>query len=205
MRRRMMFLVVAAAVAAGVSACEPDLPAGSGQEPAPPGDSTNVPAGTPAPAGTGEPGDLVASPEPAPPAGGVLASREVQDRGHDLLFEITGLRRQGATLGLQWRITLVQANEAGDRWSPWSKMGSGSADFTVSGVTLVDPVNAQRYLPARSGGEDGECACSQSTNFYIEEGDTADFFANYAAPPADVTTLNVEFPRFGAFTDVPVT
>jgi hypothetical protein len=191
MRRQIMFLVLAAGVAVGASACEDDL-TGNGEEQAPAGQST--PAPTPS-------GDTPVEPAPA---GGILASRDVQDDGDDLQIEITGLQRQGQTLSLQWRITVTSVAETGDNWYVGGSMGEGPIDFTVSGVTLVDPVNAQRYLVARSGGEDGECACTQNTNFYMDEGDTADFFANYAAPPPDVTTINVEFPRFGAFTDVPI-
>lgn len=188
MRRQLMFLLVAAAVAAGASACEDDL-ADGGEEQVPTDEAT------PAPAGSDEP----SAPPTQPPAAGVLASRDVQLNGRDLTIDITGLQRQGQTLTLTFRVT----NNADDSFYVGNTFGSG-IDFTVSGVTLVDPVNAQRYLVARSGGEDGPCACTQETTFSLDVGDTAEFFANYAAPPPDVTTINVEFPRFGAFTNVAI-
>jgi hypothetical protein len=193
MRRQLMFLAMAAAVAVGASACEDDLTGGGGEQPP-------ATPSSPSPAGSGE-----TSPAPAqPPAGGVLASRELQDDGHDLLLEITGLQRQGQTLSLAFRITSVAASEPGAEWYMGQSLGDGVNDYTVSGVTIVDPANAQRYLVARSGGEDGECACSQGTNIWFSEGDTVEFFASYAVPPPDVTTVNVEFPMFGVFNNVAI-
>jgi hypothetical protein len=159
----------------------------------PPNESSPPDDGTP----------TVAPSQPPVQPGEALASRGVQSEGFDLTIDITGLQRQGQTLTLSFRIT----NTAGEGsfWAMYETLGSESGDYTVSGVTLVDPVNAQRYLVARSGGEDGPCACSQSTgDIYLYVGDSAEFFATYAAPPPNVTTMNVEFPQFGAFTDVPI-
>lgn len=197
MLTRAACTILAAVALTGVAACDPPFGGGGGGQPTPTG---------PPPAGQATPGAATgapASPAPAAQPGGVLASREVQDGGAQLRVDITGLRRQDQTVTLSWRITVLGGEDASD-WYPADTMGAKNLDFTVSGVVLVDPVNAQRYLVARSGGEDGPCACSNNTNFTMDPGDTAEFYATYAAPPADVTAINAEFPRFGAFTDVPL-
>lgn len=184
--------ILAVLLAASLAACERDIIGGE-DPPATPGQESPA---TPPIAGEATP----AAP-PAPPPGGILASREIQDDGATLRIDITGLHRQGETAILTWRITVVDGGEL-DRWHVGSSMGTDTRDFTVSGVVLIDPVNAQRYLVARSGGADGPCACTDNTDFVMDGGDSSEFHATYAAPPAEVTTLNVEFPRFGAFTDV---
>lgn len=190
MKRQIALVALAAAVIVGATACEPGLSGDSGTDDLPTGGSTRAP--------TGE----AASPPPPPAAaGGVLASGEVHNDGNQLLLEITGLLRQGQTATLSFRITNLASP---DYWMVHDNLGSGRNDFTVSGVTLVDPVNAQRYQIARSGGEDGPCACADTWKVNLSEGDSADFFATYAAPPPDISTINVEFPLFGVFTDVPI-
>ncbi|HEY8472367.1 MAG TPA: hypothetical protein VIL37_06980 [Natronosporangium sp.] len=197
--KRAGFAILAALALAGATACDDQL-GGGGEEPTPASTASPAPGGGESASGGGE-----ADPSAAPPAqpGGVLASRELQDGGAKLQLDITGLQRQAQTVILTWRITVLSGDDDGN-WFVADTMGSGNLDYTVSGVVLIDPVNAQRYLVARSGGEDGPCACSDNTNFWMDEGDSVEFHATYAAPPADVTALNVEFPRFGAFTNVPL-
>lgn len=194
MRRQLIVLALAAAVVAGGAACDEELD-GGGQETLPPGGGATQ-AATPGPAGA------PAQPPPAQP-GGVIATREVQDEGATVRIDITGLQRRGQTLTLTFRLTVVAAGDAD--WQPWNKLGTSATDYTVSGVTLVEPVNAQRYLVARSGGQEGPCACTQRTDsISMGAGDMSEFFATYSAPPPEITTINVEFPRFGAFTNVPI-
>lgn len=188
--RHLIVLALAVAVAAGSSACDEEPGGGGGQQTPPPAGGATTPGST---------GARTQAP-PAQP-GGAIASREVRVGGITVRVDITVLRRQGQTLTLNWRLTVVEA-ESG--WFPWDTMGSAAGDITVSGVTMVDPANAQRYLVARSGGPDGPCACTQNINFGMDEGDASEFFATYSAPPADITAINVEFPRFGAFNDVAI-
>jgi len=195
---RAVNVVVAAALAAVPAAC--DDAGGTGDA----GEGTPPPVvESPAPDGASD-GTQTNTPAPQPPPeGGVLASRDVQAEGYSLTIDITELKRQGQSATLSFRITNTGGGDS--FWSMYETLGAESSDYTVSGVVLVDPVNAQRYLVARSGGEDGPCACSQQTSdIYLYVGDSAEFFATYAAPPPDVTTINVEFPTFGAFTDVPI-
>jgi hypothetical protein len=85
-----------------------------------------------------------------------------------------------------------------------SRLGTATLDFTVSGVSLIDPVNGRRYRVARNGtGEDAKCVCSKA-NETIKGGSSLELYAVYGAPPADVTKVNVEIPNLGVFADVPI-
>jgi hypothetical protein len=197
---RTMSAVFAAALAVAPAACDD----GGGGTAEGGGGQTQQVQETPAPGETGEAGDGGQTNQPPPPPPGeALASRDVQSEGYSLTIDITELKRQGQSATLSFRITNTGGGDS--YWGMYETLGTQPNDYTVSGVVLVDPVNAQRYLVARSGGEDGPCACSQATDdILLYVGDSAEFFATYAAPPPEVTTVNVELPTFGAFTDVPV-
>jgi hypothetical protein len=96
---------------------------------------------------------------------------------------------------------------AGVTWYRGTRMSTSLAgtdvnDYNVSGVTLVDPVNAKRYLVATSGG--GNCVCSTAGTNSMHEGDADSFYATFTAPPPEVTKVNVELRALGTFSDVPI-
>jgi hypothetical protein len=74
--------------------------------------------------------------------------------------------------------------------------------FRVNGVRLVDGKNKKLYLVATHGAE--KCICSGPLNTHIGTGDTILVSAAYAAPPAEVATVDVVTPTFGTVTGVPV-
>ncbi|MEU7863158.1 hypothetical protein [Nonomuraea sp. NPDC049141] len=114
--------------------------------------------------------------------------------------DITALKRQGRTISLNWTVTATDG-----KVNLHNGMGSGTLDFTVSAVSLIDPVNAKRYRVARNGtGEDAKCVCSGTQGQFLESGDATTLYAVFAAPPPDVTKINVEMPMMGVFTDVPI-
>ncbi|MEU6712892.1 hypothetical protein ABZ897_15540 [Nonomuraea sp. NPDC046802] len=114
--------------------------------------------------------------------------------------EITALKRQGRTVSLNWTITATEG-----KVNMHNGMGSGPLNFTVSNVSLIDPVNAKRYRVARNGtGSDSQCVCSGTQGQFLESGQASTLYAVFAAPPADVTKINVEMPMIGMFTDVPI-
>ncbi|MFD1542004.1 hypothetical protein [Nonomuraea guangzhouensis] len=114
--------------------------------------------------------------------------------------DITALKRQGRTISLNWTVTATDG-----KVNLHNGMGSGTLDFTVSAVSLIDPVNAKRYRVARNGtGEDAKCVCSGTQGQFLEPGDASTLYAVFAAPPPDVTKINVEMPMMGVFTDVPI-
>ncbi|TDE27397.1 hypothetical protein E1295_43135 [Nonomuraea mesophila] len=114
--------------------------------------------------------------------------------------DITALKRQGRTVSLNWTVTTLDG-----KVNLHNGMSGSPLDYTVSAVSLIDPVNAKRYRVARNGtGEDAECVCSGTQGQFLEKGDSSTLYAVFAAPPADVTKINVEMPMFGVFTDVPI-
>jgi hypothetical protein len=83
---------------------------------------------------------------------------------------------------------------------------STTSDFTLDsadGLQLVDGKNAKVYLVASDG--NGHCLCTRNlNNLYVEYGNPVLMSASFAAPPADVTVIQVRIPNFGTVKNVPV-
>lgn len=140
----------------------------------------------------------------APPqADQVIATREAKVASGDggtARADVTSLKRQGKTVTLNWTITVVDGEV-----NIHNGMGSATLDYSVSGVSLIDPVNAKRYRVARNGtGSDAQCVCSDTQGNFLKKGQTVTLYALFAAPPADVTKINIEMPMIGVLTDVPI-
>jgi hypothetical protein len=141
----------------------------------------------------------------APPQeGAVVATRETDvaagSESGRARVDITALKRQGKTVSLNWTVTVLDG-----KVHLHNSMGGGAFDYTVSAVSLIDPVNAKRYRVARNGtGADATCVCSGTQGQFLEKNEKASHYAVFAAPPADVTKINVEMPLIGVLTDVPL-
>ncbi|MFI6455951.1 hypothetical protein ACIBF6_30840 [Streptosporangium amethystogenes] len=134
--------------------------------------------------------------------GEVIAGREVKAGGADLTVQITGLKRQGRLSTLTWTVT----NKGEERWQMSSDMGDtpDNLGLTVAGISLVDPVNGKRYTVARTGKyPKTKCLCSDY-DVFTEPGEVLPLHATFAAPPPDVTKINVDLKVLGVFTDVPI-
>ncbi|WP_405143188.1 hypothetical protein OG589_37405 [Sphaerisporangium sp. NBC_01403] len=205
MRIKMLSLVAAAAMLAGCGML-PGQQAGGGEEKQSASQTkTKADEPTTAPAPT-EVQPMATATEEQPAAAteelSAIASRKVAHDGSGLRIDITGLKRQGKIATLTWTVNNVDTDN-GD-WYVGAKLGAATLDFTVGGVTLIDPVNGRRYRVARNGtGEDAKCVCSR-VNERIKSGESLEMYAVYGAPPADVTKVNIEFPDLGVFTDVPI-
>lgn len=213
MRRRFTPGAVAVVLAALVSGCGmlPGQQGGGGEERvtgtsevADPVDPTAMVKATE----TTEAGDPVESSEPSGQADApaeperAIARREVKASGADLTVEITGIRRQGRFSTLTWTVT----NNSDERWQMNSDMGDtpGGLGLTVAGISLVDPVNGKRYVVARTGKYPrAKCLCSDY-DVFTEAGEVLSLHATFAAPPPDVTKINVDLKVLGVFTDVPI-
>ncbi|MEU4510683.1 lipoprotein [Nonomuraea wenchangensis] len=194
--RKTIVLAVAAAALAGCGVL-PGIPqSGGGEE----RQSRPVAESTTASAPEQQP-----EPASAPPQqSAVIASKEtkvgVGDMYGEARVDLTGLKRQGRTATLTWVVTALDG-----KVNVHNGLGTGTLDFTVSGVALIDPVNAKRYRVARNGtGADAECVCSGTQGQFLKKGEASTLYAVFAAPPADVSTINVEMPGIGVFTDVPI-
>ncbi|MFC4115361.1 hypothetical protein [Nonomuraea zeae] len=198
--RKTIALAVAAVALSGCGML-PGQPGGGGEEK----QSQTAAAQSPATA-TASAGPEQSAPEQSAPAQETkaIASRAAKVGGGDSYgaarVDITSLKRQGRTISLNWTITATDG-----KVNMHNGMGGGSLDYTVSAVSLIDPVNAKRYRVARNGtGEDAECVCSGTQGQFLEAGEASSLYAVFAAPPADVTKINIEMPMIGVFTDVPI-
>ena len=73
----------------------------------------------------------------------------------------------------------------------------------MDGIQLVDGKHSKLYLVASDG--DGTCLCSRGLSaVFLDSGEPLLLSATYAAPPADVTAVDVRVPNFGIITNVPV-
>lgn len=139
----------------------------------------------------------------APQADQVIATRETKVASGDggtARADVTALKRQGKTVTLNWTLTVVDGAV-----NMHNGMGSAASDYSVSGVSLIDPVNAKRYRVARNGtASDAQCVCSETQGEFLKKDQTVTLYAVFAAPPADVTKVNIEMPMIGVFTDVPI-
>src|SRR5690606_20203842 len=147
------------------------------------------------------PADQNTPAEPAEqPTEAIAVMKAVDGKGQ---VSIHQLHRAGRVVTLNFSITNLGKEEVwiGDM------LGQLSGDRSVGGVSLIDPVNAKRYRPGRTGDdvtEPGTCLCSPTDGVYIDGGKTHYFYATFAAPPPDVTEVNIEIPSVGTITDVPI-
>ncbi|MEV7006394.1 hypothetical protein [Streptosporangium sp. NPDC051022] len=213
--------VPAAVLAAVLSGCGmlPGQQGGGGEErqPASQEERATGQGGSTSSTGQGDSGASTGSPDPAGPAPSagsagqgdapveqdrVIAARAVKAGGADLTVRITGLRRQGRLATLTWTVT----NQGDVRWEMGSDMGDtpGGLGLTVAGISLVDPVNGKRYVVARTGQyPKATCLCSKY-DVFTEPGEVLPLHATFAAPPPDVTKINLDLKVLGVFTDVPI-
>jgi hypothetical protein len=184
-RRVPMALVMAVAAATALAGCS--------------GDDEPPAAGSPAPSATAEGGGgSAATPVPAASLTALVPGRTIDDSdGLKITVSVVTLKRQG-------KLTLLEVaarNDSDERANLANSLRGSGARFDEA--TLVDPVNGKRYLVARDSKD--ECLC---TSFFggvsVEPGGTAIVSAYFAAPPDDVTALNVVMPGAGTFTGVPV-
>ncbi|GAA3653301.1 hypothetical protein GCM10022224_015400 [Nonomuraea antimicrobica] len=198
---RKTFVLAAAAVALAGCGLVPGGQGGGGEErqsqtaaaarQPTPEDTPPMAKATPVQTAPAQDGKAIATREAKMGAGGSYGTARV---------EITALKRQGRTLSLNFTVAATDGTV-----NLHNGMGTGPFDFTVSAVSLIDPVNAKRYRVARNGtGANAACVCSGTQGQFLKAGDASTLYAVFAAPPADVTKLNVEMPMVGVFTDVPI-
>ncbi|WP_063780954.1 hypothetical protein [Nonomuraea sp. SBT364] len=202
--RKTIALAVAAVALAGCGMLPAQPGSGGGEEKQ--AATTGQQAGAPAEERTPEqPAEQPAEQQSAPPQSGqVIATHETDVSGASdtgrARVEVTGLKRQGKILTLNWTITAVEG-----KVNMHNGMGGGALDYSVSAVSLIDPINAKRYRVARNNsGPGAQCVCSDTQGDFLDKGDKSSLYAVFAAPPADVTKVNIEMPMIGVLTDVPI-
>lgn len=193
MRRNLVVMAsLAAAALAGVTACGTETSGGNAAQPAGASTSASASSVTDGPS---------ISPVPTPTQ--TAASKDVTIEKQQLPLEVYSLKRDGTFVTLQFGLknSTKDLNLTSGSWlrgSPFSRTGEND----VSGVYLVDGKNKKKYEPAVFG---QNCMCSANLDErQAGPGQTIYLNATYAAPPEDVTTMDVNFPNFGTLTKIPV-
>ncbi|GGO69529.1 hypothetical protein [Nonomuraea cavernae] len=203
--RKTIALAVAAIALTGCGML-PGQPGGGGEEKQ--AQQTAAKEDTPSTAADGRPAESASAPaeqQSAPPQGGqVIATLEAKassgGQSGTARVDITALKRQGRTVSLNWTITSVKGSV-----NVHNGLGTGVFDYSVAAVSLIDPVNAKRYRVARNGsGSEAKCVCSGTQGQFLKDGEASTLYAVFAAPPADITKINIEMPMLGVLTDVPI-
>jgi len=192
-------------------------PPASAPASAPASDAASTPAADPAspPASDVPSASAPAAPTPAdpnqPPSGDqlgqVAATRMSAADGKKITLQLYPLLRDGSTSHLN--MTLSSSVGATDRVQIaqlLSDKNSSSGDkslFAADGLQVVDGKNAKLYLVASDG--TGQCLCSRGLEgVFLQSNAPVMFSATFAAPPADVTQVDVSIPSFGTVKNVPV-
>ena len=183
---------------------EPTQPMGTGTAIAPVGpvDPGENPAG---PAGSGS-----SSPAPVPvPSGSAsevaVAARPGSFDKDKVLATLYPVRRSGETASVN---LFIVAQDPDGTFMLLNSLGDGNTETSskaltsVDGIRLVDPVAKKAYLPAVTA--DGQCVCSPDDGATGEIRSSVWVTVTFAAPPAQLTMINVTVPTFGTFTDVPI-
>src|SRR5690606_28145099 len=135
------------------------------------------------------PADQNTPAEPAEqPTEAIAVRKAVDGKGQ---VSIHQLHRAGRGVTLNFSSTNLGKEEV---WMG-EMLGRLTGDRSVGGVSRIDPVNAKRYRRGRTGAdvtEPGTCLCSPTDGVYIAGGKTHYSHATLAAPPPDVTEVNIE-------------
>ncbi|MEU8778756.1 hypothetical protein [Streptomyces sp. NPDC048606] len=81
--------------------------------------------------------------------------------------------------------------------APWRGNELNASGVSVAGVTLVDKAGKKRYYVLRD--TDGRCLCTTGLAI-IEAGQSVPFFAQFPAPPATTTEVEMSLPTFNTAT-----
>jgi hypothetical protein len=129
--------------------------------------------------------------------GGPLAEATLNPgAGKSAKFAVLALKRRGKLLDLVLKVTLHSKDTAESYISIEEFIGSGD-----SAITLVDNVRLKRYLIVRDSKD--QLLQPQAWIIKADEPETRTY--TFAAPPADVTALDVALGGQPPFRDVPVT
>ena len=202
--------LAALVLAAGCSL--PGVGGGSSTSSAP--DPSEPPASSPTSAGTAAASPPAGQPTPADhgapsgaaPLGEVFATRTSAMGGVKVTLQLYPLQRDGSVSHLNLTLSAPATGTAGQVTQLLSdsnpKAGDSESD-AADGIQLVDGKNSKLYLVASDG--NGTCLCSRSLGrTFLEDDLPVLVTATFAAPPADVGTVDVVVPSFGTVKGVPV-
>jgi len=167
-------------------------------DPIDPDDPATSPSSTESPSASVPSGSASAGDQPVATRSGSLSKDKV-------IATLYPVRRSGETASVN---LYIAAQDPGGTFSLFGSLSDGNdetsskAVWSVDGVRLVDPVAKKAYLPAVTA--DGQCVCSPDDDSTAETRSSVWVTVTFAAPPAQLTMINVNVPSFGTFTDVPI-
>lgn len=217
-----VFVALSAASCSLPGTGSPSQPA---SEPPPVSATTNSPtststspseSATETPSATPTASDLPSSAEPTPAdpsqsaagdqLGQVVTTRTAMVGHAKATMKLYPLQRDGATSHLNLTMSSPAESvqgQVGQSLSDGNFSALDKSGDTADGLQLVDGKNAKLYLVASDG--KGQCVCSRSlNNVFLRDNVPVVFSATFAAPPADVTQVDVRIPGFGTVKNVPV-
>jgi hypothetical protein len=196
-------LVLAGCSLPGVGGGSPTSSAPAPSEP-PASAPTGAPATT-APAGQPTPADPSAS-SGAAPLGEAFTTRTSAMGGVKVTLQLYPLQRDGSVSHLNLTLSAPATGTEGQVTQLLSdsnpKAGDSESD-AADGIQVVDGKNSKLYLVASDG--NGTCLCSRNLGrTFLTDDLPVLVTATFAAPPADVSTVDVVVPSFGTVKGVPV-
>lgn len=171
------------------------------------GDDGNDDSPTATPTATSAPNEEAATATPtATPvvedgAEGALAQQTVKARGSrstTVDIAVTGLEVQGELATLTLSFAVHDPDAAPDETFSLYDLNDGNSLY----VTLLDPVNLRLYNVVKDSGGAGLESEATQTNVPLDG--SADARYTFAAPPADVTEIDVSVGDWPTFRDIPI-
>jgi hypothetical protein len=122
-------------------------------------------------------------------------------------LDVFAIRRTGDLAVIQLKLNVDAAAEGSPQVAQTFGDGStetGAKDLdSMDGVQLVDAAAGKVYLAATN--TDGGCLCSEDLGgAIIEPGQSTMLDVTFAAPPDDLSSIDVRVPSFGTIPAVPV-
>ena len=150
----------------------------------------------------GPAGGTAAEPGTSGPSGQnglqVLDFRDTADGSVPVRVELNDVRVRGE---IMW-VTITARNMAtgGNSWQVNGFFGRPNS-LDASGLYLVDSVQSERYLPGEN--PDGDCVCTDGlSGTFADPGQGVVINAAFAAPPPEVTELDLFVPNVQPFVGV---
>lgn len=163
-----------------------------------PGGSGGSPAGP-----ASDPSGRSASPPGNRSLGPIVASRTSSDGGKTINLDLYRIVRDGNLAHVTFTLRSTEEYQVGDLLSAGLRSRFQTTPDAADGVTLIDPVHSKLYLVAGQG--DKQCLCSMDLSaVFLADDVPAMITASFAAPPRDVSSMEVQIPHFGVITRVPV-
>ncbi|MFI6317709.1 hypothetical protein ACIBG8_09335 [Nonomuraea sp. NPDC050556] len=162
----------------------------------------------PSPDPVSKPATTQPASQPAPtplPSDQILASRTAAaDQYYKLKIDLLAADREGKLVTVNYAVTVTEHDRAFG-WTVGDAFSAVPSDTPdADGVYLIDRKNAKKHLVAKDS--QGACVCTGNTeSIAINTGQKIVFTASFAAPPEDVTTVDVHIPLAGTFAGVPLT